>query len=164
MSAFLVTVNEKLKYLKEALAEETKRREAVEQQAAENARRRTELEAAIEENQRSQQMFRQMLESQQEALASEEGGHQGQVNVAGRRRALVEVGDFVADKLVRLKRALAEETKRRELVEQQAAENAERRTELEAALGEIQMVQVAFQRELDSVHNPKQLLELQSSL
>ena len=77
---------------------------------------------------------------------------------------MAEVGDFVADKLILLKRALAEETKRREAVEQQAAENATRRTELEGALGEIQLVQDAFQQELETAENPKQLLELQSSL
>src|SRR6185369_4546299 len=36
VNTFQATVNEKLKYLKEALAEETRQREAVEQQAAEN--------------------------------------------------------------------------------------------------------------------------------
>ena len=59
---------------------------------------------------------------------------------------------------------MAEETKRREAVEQQVAENATRRTELEAALGEIQLVQEAFQQELETADNPKQLLELESSL
>jgi len=66
LNAFQATVNEKLKYLEEALAEETKRREAVEQQAAENAKRRKELEAAIEENQRSQEWFQQLLEESEE--------------------------------------------------------------------------------------------------
>src|SRR5205823_6281983 len=159
------TVNEKLKYLKEALAEETTRREAVEQQAAENAKRRTELEAAIEDNQRSQQYFGQLLEeSQQQALAFEQGGNARQISMAGRRRALVEVRDFVADKLIRLKQALAKETECRGLVEQQADENAKRRTELEAAFGEIQKVQEAFQEALETADNPTLLLELESSL
>ena len=158
-------VKEKLNYLRQTLAEETKRREAVEQQAAENAKRRTELEAAIEENQRSQQWFQQLLEeSQQQALAPEEVGQAGQLNLSGRRRALVEVHRFVADKLIRLRQALAEETKRREAVEEEIAENAERRTELETALGEIQRVQDAFQQEADTAANPKRVLELESSL
>jgi DNA-binding response OmpR family regulator len=163
---FQASVKERFKFLKEALAEETKRREAVEQQAAENAKRRAELEAAIEENQRSQQMFQKLLEeSQQQIAASGPGGGGGQVvNLAGRRRALVEVGDFVADKLIKLKRALEEETKRRDAVELQIAENASRRTELEAALGESLRVQAAFQHELESTDNPKQVLELESSL
>ncbi len=155
----------KFKYLREALAEETKRREAVERQAAENAKRRAGLEAAIEENQRSQEMFRKFLEEcQPSAPASEPGGAGGQLNLAGRRRALQELDGFVADKLVQLKRALAEETKRREVVEQHVAENASRRMELEAALGESQRAEDAFQRELEKEENPKQLRELQSSL
>lgn len=155
----------KFKYLREALAEETKRREAVEQQAAENAKRRAGLEAAIEENQRSQEMFRKFLEEcQAPAQASEPGGAGGEFNLAGRRRALQELDGFVADKLVQLKRALAEETKRREAVEQHVAENASRRMELEAALGESQRAEDAFQRELEREANPKQLLELESSL
>src|SRR5882724_7257047 len=69
LNTFQATVNEKLKYLKEALAEETQRREAVEEQAAENTRRRSKLESAIEENQRSQEKFRQLLEeSEKQAL------------------------------------------------------------------------------------------------
>jgi len=43
----LASVYEKVRYLKEALSEETRRRDAVERQAAENAKRRAELEAAI---------------------------------------------------------------------------------------------------------------------
>jgi CheY-like chemotaxis protein len=66
-------VTEKLKYLRQALAEETQQREAVEQQAAENAKRRAELETAIEENQRSQQWFRQLLEESQHE-ETEQGG------------------------------------------------------------------------------------------
>ena len=65
-------------------------------------------------------------ESQEQTLGSEGGGDARQISLAGRRRALVEVRDFVADKLIRLKQALAEETKRREAVEQQADENANR--------------------------------------
>ena len=76
----------------------------------------------------------------------------------------MEVRDFVADKLIRLKQALAVETECREMVEQQAGENAKRRTDLETALGEIQKVQEAFQVELETADNPKQLLELESSL
>ena len=165
VNAFQATVNEKLNYLREALVEETKRREAVEKQTAENAKRRAELEAAIEEDQRSQQRFGQMLEeSQKQDQASEQDQNAGKINLAGRRRALFEVRDFVADKLIRLKKALAEETKRREAVEQQAAENATRRAELETALIEIQSVQDAFQAELEIAQNPKQLLELESGL
>jgi len=83
LSTFQATVNEKLKYLQEALAEETKRREAVERQAAENAKRRSELEAAIEENQRSQQVFQQMLEqSEEQAPPEEPRWHSGQLNLA----------------------------------------------------------------------------------
>ena len=156
---------EKLKNLKEALAEETKRRAAVELQAAENKKRRTELEAAIQENQQSQQRFHQMLEeSQKQALAAEEGKGQSHRDREGRRRALVELSDFVSDKLFRLKKALAEETKRREALEQQIAENANRRAELEAALAEIQGVEAAFQEEMGAAENPQQLLALQSSL
>jgi DNA-binding response OmpR family regulator len=158
-------IEAKLNYLRQALAEESKRREAVEQHAAENAKRRTELETAIEENQRSQQWFQQLLqESQLQAPASEEGGKAGPLNLSGRRRALVAVQDFVADKLIRLKEALTEETKRREAVEQEIAETAERRTELETALGEIQRVQDAFQQEAETAANPKRLIELESSL
>ena len=69
MTTFQATVNEKLRYLQEALSEETQRRESVEQQAAENAKRRMDLEAAIEETQQSQERFQQLLEeSQQQAL------------------------------------------------------------------------------------------------
>jgi chromosome segregation ATPase len=158
-------VSEKLKHLREALAEQTTRREAVEQQAVENAKRRSKLEAAIEENQRSQHRFGQLLEeSEQQVLASEQGGDAGQLNLTGRRRALLEVSSFVADKLVRLKKALAEETKRSEAVEREIAENAKRRTELETGLREIQRVQDAFQGELETAVDPKQLLELESSL
>jgi len=158
-------INLKLKYLKQALAEESKRREAVEQHAAENAKRRTELETAIEENQRSQQWFQQLLEeSQLQAPASEEDGKAGPLNLSGRRRALVAVQDFVADKLIRLKEALTEETTRRKAVEQEIAENAERRAELEAALGEIQRVQDAFQQEAETAADPKRLIEFESSL
>ncbi|HEV2436629.1 MAG TPA: response regulator, partial [Verrucomicrobiae bacterium] len=159
------TFDEKLNNLREALAEETKRREAVEQQAAENVERRSKLEAAIEENQRAQEWFRQLLEeSQQPAQPSEPSGAAGQVNLAGRRRALEQVRDFVADKQILLKQALAAETKRREAVEQQAAENAKRRADLETALGEIQQAQDAFQQELETADNPKQLLELETAL
>jgi hypothetical protein len=64
----MAALGAKFKYLKEALAEETKRREEVELQAVEHAKRRAELESAIEENQRSQEMFRKLLdESQQQA-------------------------------------------------------------------------------------------------
>ncbi|MCX6927060.1 MAG: response regulator, partial [Verrucomicrobia bacterium] len=160
-----LAVEEKHKYLRQALAEETKRREAVDQHAAENAKRRTELETAIEENQRSQQWFQQLLEgSQPQALASEEGGQAGQLNSSGRRRALMAVQNFVADKLIRLKEALTEETKRRETVEQEIAENANRRTELEAALAENQRVQGILQREADTVANHQPLIELESAL
>jgi DNA-binding response OmpR family regulator len=155
------TVREKLQHLREALAEETKRREEVERQAIENAERRRKLEAAIEENQRSQVQFQELVE-QSQRQAADAGADQK--NLAGRRRALVEVSDFVAHKVARLKQALEEETKRRELLEQQMGENAERRTELEAALAEIQGVQGAFQKELESAQNPKQLLELQAAL
>src|SRR6185503_11045237 len=127
MQSFHATVNEKVMYLRQTLAEETQRRELVEQQAAENAKRRSKLEAAIEENQRSQEMFRQLLEEVQKAQESAENG--GHINLAGRRRALIEAEDFVADKLVRLKQALVEETKRRQAVEEQAAENTKRRAE-----------------------------------
>ena len=158
-------VKEKLSNLRRTLAEEAKRREAVEQQAAENAKRRSVLEAAIEENQRSQQWFQQLLEqSQRQALAPGEVGKTGHLNLAGRTRALVEVQRFVADKLVRLKEALVEETKRRETVEQEIAENAQRRAELETALGEIQRVQDAFQQEAAKADNPKRVLELESAL
>ncbi|HSU56237.1 MAG TPA: response regulator, partial [Candidatus Dormibacteraeota bacterium] len=156
-------VKEKLKYLQEALAEETNRRKSVEQQAAENAKRRKELEAAIDENQRSQQWFRELLEQSQKE-EGEQGKSGGQMNLTGRRRALLECRDFVADKLFKLKKALAEETERFEAMEAQVAENAKRRTDLEAALGEIQAVQAAFQGELDAADNPEQLLQLQSSL
>src|SRR5262249_9478796 len=88
----------------------------------------------------------------------------GDLNIAGRRRALVEVGDFVADKLIRLKQALAEETQRRQAVEEQVAENAQCRAELETALAEIQAVQNSFRQELETADNPKQLLALQSCL
>src|SRR5258706_3836454 len=163
--SFQETVYEKLTYLREALAEETKRREAVEQQAAENTTRRAELEAAIEENQKSQQSFEQLLdESQRKNPESDQPKDAGQLHIAGRLRALVEARDFVADKLVLLQRSLEEETKRREVVEQQMVENAERRTELEAALAELGMVQHAFQREMENAENPKQLLDLQASL
>jgi len=81
--------------LKEALAEETKRREEVEQQAAEHIKRRAELEAAIEESQRSQQQFQKLLEeSQQQAAAAELDGSKGQLHLAGRRRALEESRQF----------------------------------------------------------------------
>src|SRR5690606_38388007 len=84
------TLVEKLEHLREALKEETARREAVEQQAAENARRRAKLEAAIEENQRSQESFRQLLE---EARRLEEesahGNEAAQKKLAGRTRALM---------------------------------------------------------------------------
>jgi len=69
----------------------------------------------------------------------------------------------VADKLIRLKQALAEETQRREAVEQQVAQNAERRKNWSGP-GEIQHVQEAFQTELESADNPRPLLELESSL
>src|SRR5436190_11026495 len=156
---------QRLAYLTEALAEETKRREDVEQQAADNAKRRRELEAAIEENQRSQEWFGQLLEESQEpVLASEQGGDGGQLNLSGRRRALLEVSNFVADKLVRLKLALAEETRRSEAVEQEIAQNVKRRTELETALAEIQRVQEAFRGKLEMAGDPRKLLELQQSL
>jgi DNA-binding response OmpR family regulator len=162
---FPSSVIEKLKYLSEALTEEASRREAVEKQAAENAKRRVELEAAIAEDERSQERFGQMLEeSQQQDAVAEQDKHGGKVNVSGRRRALVEVRDFVADKLVRLKRSLEEENKRHAEVERQMAENANRRAELEAALGEIATVQQSFQKELQLAENPQHLLELEASL
>ena len=82
LQTFQATVAEKLKYLKEALAEETQRREAVEQQAAENAQRRKELEAAIEENQQSQQRFQQLLD---ELLQRAESGDVAAMQELGRR-------------------------------------------------------------------------------
>jgi DNA-binding response OmpR family regulator len=156
---------ERLASLTEALAEETKRREEVEEQAADNATRRRELEAAIEENQKSQAWFEQLLqESEQQALAAEQSGEAGQQNLTGRRRALLEVSNFVADKLFKLKQALAEETRRREAVEQEIAQNAKRRAELEAALAEIQKVQEAFRSKLEMAGDPSKLLQLQQSL
>jgi DNA-binding response OmpR family regulator len=157
--------SKRLKHLQEALAEETKRRETVDQQAAENAKRRKDLETAIEENQRSQQRFLELLEeAQQQSQAAEQGDEKAKLNLAGRRRALTEVKNFVADKLVRLKKALKEETERCRVVEEQVAENAMRRADLECALREIQGVQDAFQDELHSAQDPAALLELEASL
>jgi len=65
-------------------------------------------------------------ESQRKNPESDQPKDAGQLHIAGRRRALVEARDFVADKLVLLQRSLEEETKRREVVEQQMVENAER--------------------------------------
>lgn len=165
LSSLQATVNEKLKRIKEALAEETQQREIVEQQAAENARRRSKLEAAIEENQQSQKRFQQLAqECEQQALLAAQGGEAEQASLAGRRRALVGLSDFVADKLIRLKQALAEETKRRVEVEQQVADNAARRAELEAALAEIEGVQKAFEKELEGGDAAAQMRELTESL
>jgi DNA-binding response OmpR family regulator len=147
LSAFRFAVGENLKHLQDSLAEETGRLQAVEQQVAESARRRATLEAAIEENQRSQAQFDRLVEElQQEAPEGGVGENGEQSNLKGRRRALIEVSRFVADKLVELKRALKEETQRREALEHQMEENGQRRGELEAALGEVQRVQDVFAR------------------
>ena len=104
-------------------------------QAAENALRWSQLEEAIEEDERSQQLFQRLLaESEQGTPAAEQAGHAGQLNLTGRRRALEGVQGFVTDKLIRLKQALEEEGRRRLELEQEVAANAQRRTELEAAL------------------------------
>jgi DNA-binding response OmpR family regulator len=163
--SFRSAVSGKLQHLREALAEETRRREAVEQQAIENAQRRRSLEAAIEDNQRSQERFQKLVEeSQQQTLQAEQPGSAEQLNLTGRRRALVEVANFVADKLIQLKQALAEETKRREAVEQEVVENARRRSQLEAALRESERTEAVFQQEQESADHPQPMLELESSL
>ena len=72
-----MSIGEKLQHLREALAEETKRRADVERQAAENAKRRSMLEAAIEENQRSQQKFQELVEQSQRQLSSAGPDHRG---------------------------------------------------------------------------------------
>jgi hypothetical protein len=92
------------------------------------------LEAAIEENQRSQEQFQKLL--QDSLVQNDEVVDGGKSNIEGRRRALREVGNFVADKLFKLKRALQEVQEQSVLVEQQIAENDTRRAELEAALGD----------------------------
>src|SRR5205807_7012873 len=119
----LSAVYENIQYLREALAEETKQREAVERQAMENAKRRAELEAAIEENQKSQHQFRHILKESQQQAEAGQGKKGGQLNQGGRRRALEDLRDFVADKLERLNHALQEEKKRCEAVEKQISEN-----------------------------------------
>jgi len=157
-------VNEKLKCLQQALEEATKRRETAQKQAAENAKRRKDLEAAIEENQRCQQLFRQLVEeSQKKASASATGAGAGHLMPDSRRRALLEMGDFVSDKLTQFKKALAEETKRRQALEEEVARNAKSRRELESALNEIQQIQDAFQQEVESADDPQQLQELEAS-
>src|SRR5262249_19644309 len=110
----------------------------------------------------SQEQFRTLLQASQQAQV--EPGKRGGLNVDGRRRALEELRDFVADKLFRLNQALEEEKKRREAVEKQLAENSRRRAELEAALREIQGYQQSIQSELENAADPRQLAELQGAL
>ena len=159
-------LNAKLIALREALAEETRRREEVEKEAGESAKRREQLELTIAENQRSQQWFEQLLEQSRANLteADQVDDPKRVANLEGRRRALEDVRQFVADKQVALRKALEAEEKRREEVKRQVAENAERRQGLETALEDIQQAQAAFQMQADASADPARLHDLETAL
>jgi chromosome segregation ATPase len=167
-------VQEKVRRVTEALAEETRRRESAEQQAAEIGQRRSQLEAELAQleqryNEAHQQLqtetqLRQELQQAEKQLVSF-------LQLAEKQNYLVEQSRLEprtlgleaaeADAMQRVKRltnALAKETRRREGAEQQAGNIGQRRSELEAQLAESQQTQARLHQELQE---SKKQLEVQ---
>jgi chromosome segregation ATPase len=148
-------VEEKIKSLTEALAFETKRREAVERLAVDAFRRRRELEGQLAKHQQAEQALQRQLQAPQRTQRPGELEAQlteNQQAQAKLRRQLAEPDPAAAQteverQIKRLAEALAEQTKCRQEAEQQAAEIRQRRSELEAELARVrQQLEVSRQQ------------------
>ena len=153
LKATQAAVEDRVKALTQALATETKRREEAEQQAAANARLQTRLETARVDNQNANEYFERMLvESKQQAQNSQ--GNEAW-KLEGRNRALESVRNFVQDKVRNLTEVLEEQTKKSEAAKKEAAEYANRKLELEAALAEIEQAKNNLMKEIEAAGNGK---------
>src|SRR5207253_1512283 len=147
--AMQAEVEQQVNSLTEAFAEETKRREAAEQQAGEIGERRSELEAQLAERQQAQARLQHELEESQNHLRVQQEGTLAEQTKFGARIKELQVTQVEVEQQVkRLTEALAEETKRRESAERQAGEMGQQRGEVEARLAEDQQAQAGLQEEV----------------
>ncbi len=155
-------VDDKVKALTEALAQESKRREEAEQQAAANAKLQSKLEAAQAENQKAYEWLQRLMEESEKQ--SQNGDTSQAWKADGRTRALEAVRSFVEDKVKNLTKVLAVETEKSELAKQKAAAFANRRSELEAALAEVEQAKTNLLRDIEAAGNGEQRGKLEAAL
>src|SRR5205823_13778746 len=100
-------MEQQLKRLTEALAEESKRRVSVDHQADEIDRRRNELEAQLG------QLRQELGDAQKQLHAQQEGSLDEQIKLEARVKQLESAKTQVEQQVRRLTESLAEETRRR---------------------------------------------------
>jgi chromosome segregation ATPase len=128
--------------LTEALAQETSRRQAADQQTAELAKFRSDLEAELSKLRQDLDSSQKLLTSQKEGSDAEKSRLQSWINELQAEHGQAEA------QLKRLSLSLAEETERRKGFEQQSTELTRRRSELEAELATNTRAQSQLGQEL----------------
>jgi chromosome segregation ATPase len=140
---------QQVKRLTETLAEENKRRENLEQHASEIGQRATRLEAELAESQRLQARLRHELEtSQQQLQAHRESSRAEKTRLEAQTQELQSTHAQVEQQAKDLTEALAQQTRRWEIGEQQSRELGQRHARLEAELSKNQDAQATLHREL----------------
>src|SRR5439155_554453 len=132
-------VEQQVKKLTETMQEETKLKQGAEQQAGEIGQRRSELETQLGQ-------LRQELENAHKQAQTQQGiSLAEQARLEARIQELQSAQAGVEQQVKKLTETLQEETKLRQGAEQQVGEIGQRRSELEAQLGQLR-------QELESAH------------
>src|SRR5262249_55827695 len=128
-------LEERMKSLVNVLTVQTDRRATAEQFTNQLAKRQGELEAELAGQIKAQEHLRHELEqAQRQQKAQADNAAAEQSRLEGRQQELAVAYAGAEEQVLRLKKELAVETERREVVRQRAAEHAKCRGELEAAL------------------------------
>src|SRR5262249_23682969 len=142
-------VEERINFLTEALAAQTRRRMDAEQQAGEHANRQSQLEAELAGQRQVQAYLQKELEDTQILKKAHVASAAAQQAALEARKQELQTAQAEADQQVqRLNEAIAAENERREALKRRVAEHAKCLTELEAALAENQQTEKALQREM----------------
>src|SRR2546421_210077 len=144
LQATKLQVEQQIKGMKEALAEETKRRKVTEHQSGEIGARRNELEAQLAPLRQELEASQKQLRSHQESSSAEQASLQGQFKEWDGAKSEVEL------EVKRLTEALGNETQRRENAESRAGETGLHRSDLESELAKNKQAQAPLRQELES--------------
>ncbi|MGA2247733.1 MAG: response regulator, partial [Verrucomicrobiota bacterium] len=159
LAELLSGVNMEVQSMNESLKSESDRRATAEREAAELVQRRTQLEQELADRSRSQEQLQGQLAEQQQRLEAEVQAHQVELsNLAARTQelkaaqsALAELKNQLAgvnEQVQFLNESLKTESGHRATAEQQAAELAKRRTQLERELAQRSQTQEQLQTQL----------------
>src|SRR5262249_52904159 len=141
LEAAKAEIEQQVKWLTAMLAQETESRKRAEQQANDSGQQRVDLEAELAKNKEAQATLQQELEALQKQLQAQETSWAEQVRLETRINESLAAKAALQQQLDRLRETLAEQSKRLETVQQEAAETGKQRSELEARLAESKQAQ-----------------------